>query len=127
MNTSQKSEINELMSRYFDGLYHSDSEVLRTVFHPELLYVNATSNDHEFLNLEAYMKRIDNRKPPASRGDPRNDVIERITLKEGQIGMVEAQMTMLGRDYNDLLTLIHDGEGWRVLTKVFSYVEKKDL
>jgi hypothetical protein len=121
-----RKEITNLMMRYFDGLYHSDSSVLRTVFHPELSYVNATTGNHEFMGLEAYMTRIDNRTSPASRGDTREEVIERIILKGEQMGLVEARMTMLGRNYEDLLTLIHDGNDWKVLTKVFSHMERKD-
>ncbi|MEM7215240.1 MAG: nuclear transport factor 2 family protein [Pseudomonadota bacterium] len=126
MNDITNSEIMGLMGRYFDGLYHSDSGILRTVFHPELSYVNATSGNHEFMNLEAYMTRIDNRTSPSSRGDPREEVVESIRLKGDQMGFVEARMTMLGRNYEDLLTLINDGNDWKVLTKVFSHVETKD-
>ena len=43
-----------------------------------------------------------------------------------RIGIVEARMTMMGRNYQDLLTLINTSDGWRVLTKVFSFVERKD-
>lgn len=125
MQHKDQLEINALMTRYFEGLYHSDSSVLRTVFHPELSYVNATVGNHEFLGLEAYMKRIDARTPPASRGNPREEVIEEITLKGGEIGVVEARMTMLGRDYQDLLTIIRAEDGWRVLTKVFTHVERE--
>jgi len=126
MNQADQLEINALMMRYFDGLYQSDSTVLRTVFHPELSYVNATLGNHEFLGLEAYMKRIDARTPPASRKDPRAEVIEEITLKGGEIGVVEARMTMLGSDYQDLLTIIRSPDGWRVLSKVFTHVERED-
>ncbi|MEM9500135.1 MAG: nuclear transport factor 2 family protein [Pseudomonadota bacterium] len=126
MTKQNHPEIQDLMTRYFDGLYHSDSTILRTVFHDDLTYVNGTVGTYENMDLETYMARIDARTPPASRGEPRSDVIERITLKGGRIGLVEAQMTMLGRTYQDLLTLIHTGGGWRVLTKVFSFVERKD-
>jgi len=126
MSQCDHEAIHGLMQRYFDGLYHSDSRVLRSVFHGDLTYVNGTADSYECLNLDAYMRRIDARTPPASRGDPRAEVIERITLKGDRIGLVEARMTMLGRNYQDLLTLIQTDSGWRVLTKVFSFVARKD-
>ncbi|MEM7076817.1 MAG: nuclear transport factor 2 family protein [Pseudomonadota bacterium] len=126
MMQDANTSIHALMGRYFDGLYHSDSKVLRTVFHEDLAYVNGTSGTYEHMDLEAYMARIDARTPPASRGDPREEVVERIALKGDRIGLVEARMTMLGRNYQDLLTLIHTDDGWRVLTKVFSFVERKE-
>lgn len=125
MENAEKLEIDALMQRYFDGLYHSDSEVLRTVFHKNLSYVNAISSDHEFLGLQAYMDRIDARTPPASRNDPREETVERVTLKFGKIGLVEARMVMLGKEYQDLLTIICTDDGWRVLTKVFTLTDKK--
>ena len=125
-STADQIDVEALVHRYFDGLYQSDSAALRTVFHPELAYINATPGNQEFMRLEAYMARIDGRTPPATLGDAREDVIERITLKGGQIGVVEARMTMLGRDYQDLLTVIRTDDGWKVLTKVFTHVERSE-
>ena len=126
MTAQYEAEVRALMQRYFDGLYHSDSATLRTVFHADLAYVNGTAGTYETMGLDAYMARIDARTPPASRGDVREEVIERITFKGDRIGLVEARMTMMGRNYQDLLTIIHTEDGWRVLTKVFSFVERKD-
>ena len=125
MTKMEHLEIQGLMARYFDGLYQSDSTVLRTVFHEDLTYVNGTAGDYEVMGLDAYMARIDRRKPPAKRGDPREELIERIALKGDRIGVVEARMTMMGRNYQDILTLIHTDDGWKILTKVFSFVERK--
>ena len=47
-------------------------------------------------------------------------------LKSDQIGIVEARMTMLGREYQDLLTLMKTSDGWKVRTKVFIYHERED-
>jgi hypothetical protein len=126
MKSSDEVQVDALMERYFEGLYHSDSEILRTVFHPELAYVNASDGNHEFMDLETYMTRIDNREPPAKRGDERNESVDRVTLTCSQMGLVEARMTMMGRDYQDLLTLIRTDQGWKVITKVFAYHAKED-
>ena len=126
MTRPDQNEIRELMGRYFDGLYHSDSNILRSVFHNDLVYVNGTAGDYEIMGLEDYMARIDARTPPASRGDPREEVTERVALKGNRVGIVEARMTMMGRNYQDVLTLINTDKGWRILTKVFSFVEQKD-
>lgn len=125
MTVADHAEIEGLMQRYFDGLYHSDSKVLRSVFHNDLAYVNGTAGTYEQMGLGAYMARIDARTPPASRGDPREEAIERIALKGDRIGIVEARMTMMGRNYQDLLTLIHTDDGWQILTKVFSFVARE--
>lgn len=126
MTRSNEAEVRDLMKLYFDGLYHSNSDVLRAVFHSDLTYVNGTEGTYEHMGLEDYMARIDGRTPPASRADPREEVVERIEFKGDRIGVVEARMTMMGRNYQDLLTIINTDDGWRVLTKVFSFVERKD-
>ena len=126
MDASDKLEINALMTRYFDGLYHCDPSVLRTVFHENLSYVNANAGQHEFLGLEAYMERIEKRPSPASRNELREAEIEKITLKGREMGFVSARAIMLGRDYHDLLTIIRTDDGWRVLNKVFTYIELED-
>lgn len=120
-----ENAVRDLMQRYFDGLYLSDSAMLRDVFHCDLTYVNGTAESYENMGLDAYMARIDARTPPASRGDVGEEVIERIAFKGDRIGIVEARMTMMGRNYQDLLTIIRTGDEWRVLTKVFSFVERK--
>lgn len=125
MTGSHENEVRELMKLYFDGLYQSRSDILRAVFHPDLSYVNGTVGNYEHMGLEDYMARIDARTPPASRSDVREEAIERIAFKGDGIGIVEARMTMMGRNYQDLLTIIKTDEGWRVLTKVFSFVERK--
>lgn len=125
MTGTHENEVRELMELYFDGLYQSSSDILRAVFHPDLSYVNGTAGSYEHMGLEDYMARIDARTSPASRGDAREEVIERVAVKGDRIGIVEAHMTMMGRNYQDLLTIINTEEGWRVLTKVFSFVERK--
>lgn len=126
MTSADTREVEVLMQKYVDGLYQADSAILRKVFHSRLSYVNATAGNQEFLDLETYMARIDARPSPASRNDPRNGEVERITLKDRQMGLVEARMTMLGRDYQDLLTVVRTDNGWKVLTKVFTYVEQEE-
>lgn len=126
MTQHDHDDIHGLMQRYFDGLYQSDSTILRSVFHDDMAYVNGTAGNYEHMDLETYMARIDARTPPASRGDPREEVVERITLKGNRIGLVDARMTMLGRNYQDLLALVQTDGGWRVLTKLFTFVERKD-
>lgn len=126
MTGFDEAEVRELMQLFFDGLYQSSSDILRTVFHPDLACVNGTAGTYERMGFEDYMARIDARTPPASRGDARKEVIERLAFKGERIGIVEARMTMMGRNYQDLLTIINTDEGWRVLSKVFSFVERKD-
>lgn len=116
------AEITALMSHYFDGLYHADSQVLRRVFHPNLAYICATEGDELYLDLDSYMARIDTREAPAKRREVRKEQVLSITVGNPRLAHVTARMEMMGRAYLDELTLIRLGSDWRVATKVFTYL-----
>ena len=126
MTPAAHKQVGELMEAYFEGLHQADSAMLREVFHPQLAYACATEGDELYLDLETYMVRVDGREPPARRGDPREEEILEIAFAGDRLACVSARMTMMGRDFHDLLTLVRHGSEWRIVTKVFSYVPRKD-
>lgn len=126
MTSSDYIKVGELMDAYFEGLHQADSSLLRKVFHPQLSYVCATQGDELCLDLETYMKRVDGREPPAKRGDLREEDVLEIAFPGERLARVTARMSMMGRDFLDVLTLVHDNDGWRIVTKVFTYVPRKD-
>ncbi|WP_310618652.1 nuclear transport factor 2 family protein [Flexibacterium corallicola] len=119
------TSVTKLMEDYFEGLYQADSNRLRQVFHPRLSYVCVTEGDELYLDLETYLSKVDKREPPAQRGEKRSDSILEISFGGVQMAHVKAQVSMLGRDYLDYLTLIRHGNGWRIVSKVFSYTPKE--
>lgn len=126
MSPADHLRITTLMETYFEGLYQADSVMLRRVFHPHLAYICATEGDELYLDLETYMARIDGREPPARRGDPRDEAILEIAVGSPRLARVTARMSMMGRRYLDYLTLVpHDGD-WRIVTKAFTYLPRKD-
>jgi hypothetical protein len=119
-------QIAKMMETYFDGLHQADSTLLRKVFHPHLAYVCATEGDELYLNLATYMARVDGREPPARRGDPRDEAILDIAFGGPRLVWVTARMSMMGRNYLDHLTLVPHEGSWRIVTKVFTYIPRKD-
>lgn len=126
MTPAGHKQVGELMEAYFEGLHQANSAMLRGVFHPQLAYICATEGDELYLDLETYMNRVDGREPPAKRGDPREEEILEIAFVSDRLARVSARMTMMGRDFHDLLTLVRQGAEWRIVAKVFSYVPRKD-
>lgn len=122
MTPADHIEVVALMGRYFDGLYHADSSTLRRVFHPRLAYVCATEGDALYLDLDSYMTRVEGRVPPAARQERRDDRILEIAFASERLARVEARMVMMGRLFHDVLTLIREGDDWRIVTKVFTYI-----
>lgn len=126
MTPADHAAVTTLMQSYFEGLHQADSTMLHKVFHPQLAYVCATEGDPLYLDFKTYMARIDAREPPVKRGDPRDEAVLEIAFGSDRIARVTARMSMMGRDYLDFLTLVpHEGE-WRIVTKVFTYIPRKD-
>lgn len=118
------AEVNAILQGYFDGLYHADTKRLAKVFHPDARYVNMIEGDYMNKSLAAYFEMVDGRTPPASKGLPREDRIFSIEFGGTKMAFVRASMTMMDREYLDFLTLTHDHNGWRIMTKIFTYVPK---
>lgn len=68
------SAVVAVLSRYFDGLYDSDTGLLAEVFHPAARYVCAVDGLVD-LGMDEYFPIVDRRPSPASRDQPRLDRI----------------------------------------------------
>lgn len=119
LNTYQN--IVEIMKIYFDGLYHAESKILANVFHPDARYVNTVDGDYMNYSRREYFDIIEQRTSPASQGELCNDQILSIEFGGSHMAFVRAEMTMMGRQYIDFLTLTFDQNGWRIMSKVFTY------
>lgn len=117
-------EVSNVMEGYFDGLYNADTKRLANIFHPDARYVNMIDGDYMNKSLAEYFEMVDRRTPPISRGDPREDRIFSIEFGGSKMAFVRASMTMMDREYLDFLTLSHDPLGWRIMTKIFTYIPK---
>ncbi|WP_271271357.1 nuclear transport factor 2 family protein [Aliamphritea hakodatensis] len=120
------ADICDLMSRYLEGLYQADTGVLAGVFHPDARYVNMTEGDYMNKSLAEYFSAVEKRIPPAVRGDTRRERIISVEFGGERMAFVKASMTMMGREYLDFLTLTCDQHGWRIMSKVFSYVSQTE-
>ncbi|MBB4659103.1 nuclear transport factor 2 family protein [Parvularcula dongshanensis] len=116
--------IDTLIDVYLDGLWHADSERLRTVFHPALLYATADEVPARIFGLEAYMAEMGKRMPPSEAGAERNGRVVRIRQVGEATATVELTCAYFGRSYTDFLSLVRDGGRWQVIAKVFSFEEE---
>ena len=113
------ADVADIMSGYFNGLYHADTKRLADVFHPDARYVNMIEGDYMNKSLSEYFDMVEQRTPPASRGEVRADRILSIQFGGPRMAFVTASMTMMDHEYLDFLTLTRDQHGWRIMTKVF--------
>jgi hypothetical protein len=114
-------EIAEVLSTYFDGLYHSDTKRLRSVFHPRAQYVCATEGTLTYRTMEEYFPVVDQRPSPASRGEPRADSIVSIELAGSVTAFARVHCAIGQKYFTDLLTLIRLDGRWQIISKVFHF------
>lgn len=106
---------------YFEGLHHSDTKLLRRIFHPAAIYACATEGTLTRLSMDEYFPIVDKRPSPASRGEVRNERFISIEFGGPVTAFVRAECSIGPKDFIDFLTLIClDGE-WRIISKVFHF------
>jgi hypothetical protein len=119
--TAPFDEVADVLQLYFDGLYHSDTQRLRRVFHPQALYATASSEDGALLalNMPDYFAVVDKRPAPASRGDARHDRILSIEFIGPVTALAKVECAVLPRRFTDLLSLVRVDGRWQIMAKVF--------
>lgn len=110
-----------VLSDYFDGLHHSDTQILRRVFHPSARYACATDGSLLVLGMEEYFPVVDKRPSPASKGEPRTDRIVSIEFAGPVTAFARVECSIAPKFFTDLLTLVRLDGRWQIISKVFHY------
>ncbi len=111
----------QVMSEYFDGLHHSDSNRLSRVFHPQAHYVCPTEDALVYRTMSEYFPIVDARESPASRGEPRHDRIVSIEFSGPALAFVRAECSIGPKFFTDFLTFIRTNDQWQIISKVFHF------
>ncbi|MGO1121160.1 nuclear transport factor 2 family protein [Rhodovibrionaceae bacterium A322] len=106
---------------YFDGLYHSDAEMLRKVLHPLLTYVTVSGEERLHLGLEDYLPVVAARPAPSASGQPRQDRIVSVQFAGPRTAFACVNCAINDRYFTDFLSLIYDEGRWQIISKVFHY------
>jgi hypothetical protein len=110
-----------VLNDYFEGLYRSDTKILKRVFHPAAIYACATDGTLLTLRMDEYFPIVDKRPSPASRGDARTDRIVAIEFAGPVTALARVECSILPKHFTDLLTLIFVDGRWQIISKVFHY------
>lgn len=118
---SRYGEVADVVTDYFDGLYHSDTSKLSRVFHPMAHYVCVTDGTFQRLTMDEYFPIVDKRPSPASRNEPRHDRIISIEFAGPVTALVRAECSIGPKFFTDFLTFVYINERWQIISKVFHY------
>lgn len=113
--------INTVLQDYFDGIYGSDTAILRTVFHPEAIYACATGETLLRLNMEDYFAVVDQRVSPKSLGQARADRVISIEFAGPVTALARVECAIAPKRFTDLLSLVLVDGRWQIISKVFHY------
>lgn len=121
---SEFRKINNLIEDFFDALYHTDSNLLRKVFHPKAIYATADETPFLYRGMEEYFDVIDKRVSPASKKQPRHESIESVELAGDNTAFVRTSSVMSSSTVVDFLTLVKIDGQWLIISKVFAFVKR---
>lgn len=113
--------VGEVLSTYFDGLYHSDTDRLKQVFHPRAIYACATEGPLLYLGMDAYFPIVDQRPSPASRGETRRDRIVSIRFAGPATAFAHVECAIGPKRFTDFLSLVRVDNRWQIISKVFHF------
>ena len=117
----QFAAIIDKLRDYYDGLYHCDVALLKTVFHEGAHYHTTSPGDHLHYDMPAYMDVIAARTPPEKSGDAYSYAVESIRFAGEDTAFAVLTCEMMGKRFTDFLSFIRHGGEWRIIAKVFHY------
>ncbi len=111
----------DLLERYFDGLHHSDADLLAEVFHPTALYATVADGSLVRWSMADYLPVVATRESPASRAEVRTDAIESIEFAGPVTALARVTCSIGEKHFIDLLTLVRLDGRWSIMSKVFHF------
>ena len=115
--------VTDVLETYFDGLYHADTDRLTIAFHPQAIYATADEVPLLYRTMDEYFPVVEKRESPASRAEPRRDMIDAIEFAGDNTAFARVRCSIGTRDFIDFLTLVRTDGAWRIITKVFHITE----
>ena len=115
------ASLDQTLKDYFDGLYHSDTDRLRGVFHPRAVYASATDGELVYRTMDEYFPIVDARPSPASRHEPRRDRVVSIELIGPVSAVARVECAIGPKRFDDVLTLVRLDDRWQIIAKVFHH------
>jgi hypothetical protein len=117
MNDHQ--DVLKRVQQYFDGIYRGEVALLRDVFHPDAVVFDNTKGSIRRRPVEEYIDGVARRQSPRAAGEPFDMKILSVDVS-GELAAVTARLKMLGNDYHNLLSLLHENGRWSIVSKLFA-------
>lgn len=120
VETVEKEAIENVVQKYFTGMYTRNLELLRSVFYPNAKLFGHYEGAFAEVPLEEWLTKVASRPIPAEIGevfDMRIDSIDRT----GQIASVKVFDLYRGLRFTDYLHLLKKDGAWIIVNKLFHH------
>ena len=124
--SSKFTEIEELMTDYFNMLYYCDLDLFDRIFHPNAIYATADETPTLLRNMQEYRPILAKREPPSARNENRRDLIDQIQFAGDKTAFAKVRCTIAQRDFIDYLTLIKVDGSWQIISKIFHFTIREN-
>jgi hypothetical protein len=119
---NEHQQIAALLDEYCAGLFNGDVARLRAVFRKDAVLFGRVKQQPYYKQIDEYLCVVQGRASPAARGE--TFAMRTVSIEVcGPIARAVVRCPMLGFDYLDYLSLLHDGERWEIASKLFTHVE----
>ena len=113
-------EIQNTVQLYFDGMYHSDTGLLKQAFHSAAFLMGYYEGNFAHIPLETWLDIIGKTPAPSKNGEVYDMRIVSIDITE-TVAVVKVADLYLGLRFTDYLSLVKTGDGWTIVNKVFHH------
>ncbi|WP_428688116.1 nuclear transport factor 2 family protein [Roseibium sp.] len=113
------TDLQGVISDYFDALHHCHTGLLKKVFHPKAICATADEAPLLYRTMDEYVPVVAARQSPASRGEERRDAIDEIQLAGDNTAFARVRCSIGDKDFTDFLTFVRDGGRWQIMAKIF--------
>jgi protease I len=113
----------ETVQDYFDGLYHSDVEKLKSAFHPQAAVVGYFQGQFLFNTFEGFLEFVASTPAPSKSGEAYDMRIVSMDLMD-TAGVVKVADLYLGLRFTDYLSMAKIDGRWVIINKNFYHEPK---
>jgi len=118
------SDLLNAVQKYFDALYHCDTELLNDIFHSSSSLFDADEGKLVVDPIESFSKAVASRPSPASQKQARDDEeILMIDYLSPISATVKIRIRALQFVFVDHLGFVKTENGWKIVSKIW-HLEK---